>query len=80
MLHIMVVQYEKGGRQTQNVQEKTDYVKKVKIDKNLEATSRHCHLHKNISRYIRYGSSHGVAATPQPSITVFDSKTGHKIL
>ena len=39
--------------------------------KNLEAISRRCHVHKNISRYLRYGSSHGGAATPQPSLTVF---------
>ena len=46
--------------------------------KNLEGISRHCHVHKNISRYLRYGSSHGGAATPQPSLTVFDSKTGQR--
>ena len=33
---------------------------------------------KNISRYLRYGSSHGGSATPQPGLTVFDSKTGQR--
>ena len=78
MLHITVVQYEKGDRQTQKVQGKKPikWKKSKNQYKNLEAISRHCHVHKNISRYLRYGSSHGGAATPQPSLTVFDSKTG----
>ena len=46
--------------------------------KNLEATSTHCHVHKNISRYLRYGSSHGGAATPQPSLTVLTAKLGRE--
>ena len=50
---------------------------KKKQYKSLEAISRHCHVHKNISRYLRYGSNHGGAVTPQPSLTVFDSKTGY---
>ena len=33
---------------------------------------------KNISRYLRYGPSHGCAATLQPSHAVFDSKTGNE--
>ena len=44
--------------------------------KNLEAISTHCHVHKNISRCLRYGSSHGGAATPQPSLTVLTAKPG----
>ena len=33
---------------------------------------------KKISRYLKYGSNDGGAATPQPSLTVFDSKTGQR--
>ena len=39
--------------------------------KNLEAISSVIMYIKNISRYLRYGSSHGGAATPRPSLTVF---------
>ena len=54
-------------------------MKKIKNQyKNLEATSTHCHVHKNISRYLRYGSSHGGAATPQPSLTVLTAKPGRE--
>ena len=48
--------------------------------KNLKVTPRHCHVHNDISKHLRYGSNHGAAATPQPSLDGgFDSKkSGNK--
>ena len=46
-------------------------MKKVKNQyKKLKVTSRHCHVHNDISRYSRYRSSHGGAAIMQPSLAV----------
>ena len=76
MLHITVVQYEKGDRQIQNVQEITPIKWKKEKSVQEQVTSRH--VHNDISRYLRYVSIHGGAAAPQPSLTVFDSKTGQQ--
>ena len=79
MLHITVVQCEKSDRRTQKVQEKNRLSEKSKNQyKNLKPYQDIAMYIKSISRYLRYGSSHGDAATPRPSLTVFDCKTGQR--
>ena len=60
MLHITVVQYEKGDKHKMCRSRLSERKVLENQYKNLKVTSRHCHVHNDISGYLRYSFSFSI--------------------